>query len=192
MIFVNDGGVMFNEAAHFMGTNPLIRTAEIGLFAGLLLHIVQGLLIWRSNSSKRGVAYAVNPGNATAKWYSRSMGLLGTLILLFLIMHLYHFWVPSRITGLEETTTPSGETLHNLYIEMIGVFQVWWMVLIYVLGVGALGFHLVHGFRSAFHTLGLNYKKYDAFFRFTGTWFSIIICIIFAMMPLSIFFGIIQ
>jgi succinate dehydrogenase / fumarate reductase cytochrome b subunit len=44
MIFFNDGGLMFNKAAHFMGTNILIRSAEIVLFAGLILHIVDGLM----------------------------------------------------------------------------------------------------------------------------------------------------
>ena len=191
-VFFNDGGETFNIAAHFMGTNLLIRTAEIGLFAGLFLHIIQGLLIWRDNSKRRSVKYAVEAGNATSKWYSRSMGILGTLILLFLIMHIRHFWVPSRITGLEEVTLSDGDTVHNLYIEMITVFQTWWVVVLYVLGVISLGYHLIHGFRSAFHTLGLNYPKYDALLRAVGLWFSIIVCTLFALMPITMYFGLIK
>src|ERR1700761_8216050 len=78
-IFYNDGGVRFNEAAHFMGTNFVIRTTEIGLFAFLILHIVQGLNLWFKNRARRSNRYAVSAGNKTSKWYSRSMALLGTL-----------------------------------------------------------------------------------------------------------------
>ncbi len=87
-IFANDNGDLFNRAAHFMGTNFVIRTMEIVLFTGLLLHIVQGLMLWKENNSKRPTKYAVSAANQNSKWYSRSMGLLGTILLMFLIIHL--------------------------------------------------------------------------------------------------------
>src|SRR5690606_8291306 len=95
-IFFNDGGLMFNIGAHFMGTNWLIRAMEIVLFLGLILHAVQALVLTLENKKARPVAYDVVNGAANSKWYSRSMGLLGTLILMFLIIHLSHFWVVSR------------------------------------------------------------------------------------------------
>lgn len=189
MIFFNDHGETFNVAAHFMGTNILVRTAEIGLFAGLLLHIIQGLMLWRQNNSKRPVKYAVAPGNATSKWYSRSMGLLGTLILFFLIVHLVHFWVPSRFGGLEEVP---GEGMHNLYAKMQEVFQALWVVILYVLAVISLGYHLLHGFRSAFQTFGLNRHKYIGFISMCGTAFSIIVPAVFALMPILMYLKIID
>src|ERR1700722_14380682 len=79
-IFYNDGGVRFTEAAHFMGTNFVIRTIELGLFAFLILHIVQGLVLYFKNKSRRSVGYSVKAGNKTSHWYSRSMALLGTLV----------------------------------------------------------------------------------------------------------------
>ncbi|HCL84135.1 MAG TPA: succinate dehydrogenase, partial [Chitinophagaceae bacterium] len=94
-IWANDGGGMFNLASHFMATTVVIRIVEVGLFAGLVLHIVQGLVLEVQNRSRRKTGYAVSLGNKGSKWYSRSMGLLGTLLLFFLIMHLSHFWVPS-------------------------------------------------------------------------------------------------
>src|SRR6185436_9444054 len=87
MIFLNDGGKTFSHWGHFMGTNPIIRTLEIGLVIGFLLHIIQGLLLWKQNSAARPVKYAVVTPPGNSKWYSRSMTLLGTIILLFLIMH---------------------------------------------------------------------------------------------------------
>ena len=82
-----DNGQTFNHWAHLFGTNFFIRAMEYGLFAGLLLHIIQGLILWRQNKKARPVKYAVQKYKR-GKWYSRSMGLLGTLILLFLIIYL--------------------------------------------------------------------------------------------------------
>jgi succinate dehydrogenase / fumarate reductase cytochrome b subunit len=189
LIFFNDSGESFNEAAHFMGTNILVRTAEIGLFAGLLLHIVQGLMLWRQNTEKRPVKYAVSPGNATSKWYSRSMGLLGTLILFFLIVHMIHFWVPSRFGGLEEVP---GAGMHNLYAKMQEVFQELWVVVLYVIAVISLGYHLLHGFSSAFQTFGLNRHKYIGLISMLGTAFSIIVPFVFALMPILMYLKIID
>src|SRR6188768_3187998 len=75
-IWANDGGVMFNTGAHFMGSNWVPRILEIGLFVGFILHIVQGYMLSASNMSKRSKGYAVSYGNRGSKWYSRSMGLL--------------------------------------------------------------------------------------------------------------------
>jgi len=94
-IWANDGGEMFSKGAHFMGANWVPRVLEIGLFVGLILHIIQGLMLEFSNRGKKAIGYAVSYSKGS-KWYSRSMGLLGTLILLFLVMHLYHFWLPNR------------------------------------------------------------------------------------------------
>src|ERR1700761_2247526 len=99
MIWFNDGGVTFNKYAHFMGTNLIIRTMEIGLFAGLLLHVVDGLWLYAKNRAARPVKYAYNNESANSPWYSRSMAILGTLILLFLVIHLGNFWVKTRFTG---------------------------------------------------------------------------------------------
>ena len=187
-IFVNDGGKLFNEAAHFMGSNIFIRIAEIGLFAGLLIHIVQGLSLWQANRKRRPVQYAAHAGNATSTWYSRSMGLLGTLLLIFLVVHLAHFWVPSRFGHLEET----NYGVHNLYAEMQEEFAEWWVVLIYALAMVSLAYHLLHGFQSAFQTMGWNHKKYTPLIKAIGAGFSILIPFIFALMPILMFLGVIK
>ncbi len=196
MIFFNDEGQTFNHWGHFMGSNLLIRTAEIGLFVFLLIHIIQGLLLWKQNKSARPVKYIVTKPNANSKWYSRSMGLLGTLILIFLILHLYHFWTPSRFGGmgnvrsLEETVLSdyNNQPVHDLYKEMLLVFQNnLLVVIIYVLGVISLCWHLLHGFQSAFQTFGWNHKKYTPLIKLLGVGYSIIICLLFAMMPIAIY-----
>jgi succinate dehydrogenase / fumarate reductase cytochrome b subunit len=196
MIFFNDGGETFNHWGHLMGTNLIIRTMEIGLFAFLLMHIIQGLTLWNQNNKARPVKYAVNDANSNSKWYSRSMGLLGTLILIFLILHLYHFWTPSRFGGmagirpLEETSlsTYNNQEVHNLYAEMLLVFQNnLLVVVVYVLGVISLFWHLLHGFQSAFQTFGVNHKRYTPIIKGAGFVYSLIICLLFASMPVAMY-----
>ena len=184
LIWANDGGVMFGDAAHFMGSMIVIRIIEIGLMAGFLLHIIQGLMLEFQNRSKRKKGYAVAMGNKGSKWYSRSMGLLGTLILIFLIIHLSHFWVPNR----SNQGWLLGEEI-NLYERMRATFQEEWIVIVYVLGCISLAWHLVHGFQSAFRTLGVSNKRYLNLLNAVGVGFSIIVPLVFAMMPVSFYLG---
>jgi hypothetical protein len=99
-----DGGLMFNKAGHFMGSFVVPRVLEIGLFVGIFLHIIQGYMLTLENRSKRKIGYEVNYSKGS-KWYSRSMAILGTLLLMFLIMHIYHFWTPSRLGGIGNIKT---------------------------------------------------------------------------------------
>ena len=196
-IWANDGGKMFNTGANFMSSMLVIRIMEIGLFAGIIIHSIQGLILNAANNSKRKVAYAIDYGNRGSKWYSRSMGLLGTLLLLFLVMHIYHFWVPSRLGGianirpLEETSyfNGLGSEYHNLYAEMVNVFQNPIVVLLYVVGCISLAYHLMHGFESAFRTIGLHNNRYLIMLRYFGRGFSIVVSLAFAMMPISMYLG---
>lgn len=180
-IFWNDGGENFTACAHFMGTNFIIRTIEIGLFAFLILHIVQGLMLWSKNRARRTTKYAVKAGGATSPWYSRSMALLGTLILIFLIVHIPMFWAKNRASQ----TMGHGEL--DLYIMMRDEFQHLWIVIVYILGCFSLAWHLVHGFYSSLQTLGLATNKYKGLIKAIGIGFSIIVPLIFALMPLAFY-----
>lgn len=183
-IWAMDGGVMFNKGAHFMGSNIVPRILEIGLFVGFILHIVQGIMLELKNRSSRKKGYAVPMGNKGSKWYSRSMGFLGTIILLFLVMHLKDFWIPNR----SNQGWLLGEEL-DLYQKMLEVFSNGWVVIVYVLGCISLAWHLLHGFQSAFRTLGVSNPKYLRIIVATGTAFSIIVPLVFAMMPISMYLG---
>jgi succinate dehydrogenase / fumarate reductase cytochrome b subunit len=185
-----ENGEMFNKAAHFMGSTLLIRIMEIGLFAGIILHIAQGYLLTLENQKRRSVGYAVTYKDGS-KWYSRSMGLLGTLILIFLILHLYHFWVSARFTGkgLEEEITYNGVVMHNMFGLMKATFTEWWIVVVYALGCISLAYHLAHGFQSAFKTLGVHNKRYNIMLISIGYGYSIIIAALFILMPVSFIMG---
>jgi succinate dehydrogenase / fumarate reductase, cytochrome b subunit len=181
-IFLNDNGETFNAAAHFMSHNWVIRIMEVGLFAGLFLHIIQGLLLWKQNSAARPVKYAVSDAGKNSKWYSRSMGLLGTLLLFFLIIHVSKFFVDTKIALYGE-----GDAEHNLYYDMKEEFAKWWIVVIYLAGVISLFWHLLHGFGSAFQTLGINHKRYTPIIKAAGTVYTIVICLLFGLMPVAFY-----
>jgi len=200
-IWANDDGEMFNKAAHFMGDMIVIRIMEVGLFIGFIIHIVQGYVLESKNLARRGKGYKINLANRGSKWYSRTMGLLGTLLFLFLIMHINHFWVHSRlgnvasIEPLAEVVYPSNpnKPYHNLYALMIQTFRDDLLVVIlYVVGCISLAYHLLHGFQSAFRTLGLHNRKYIGIVQAFGGGFAILVSLAFAMMPVSIYLKWIQ
>ena len=193
-IWANDSGKMFNFSAHFMGSMIVIRIMEIVLFIFFIIHIIQGYVLETKNLRRRGKGYKINLANRGSKWYSRTMGLLGTLLLLFLVMHLYHFWTPSRLGGIGDIQPLTevdydGKGYHNLYAEMVRVFQNPVVVLIYVIGCISLAYHLMHGFQSTFRTLGVHNKRYLNILVTLGYAFAIIISATYAMMPISMYFG---
>jgi succinate dehydrogenase / fumarate reductase cytochrome b subunit len=183
-ILLNDNGETFNTAAHFMSHNWVIRVMEIGLFAGIIAHIVLTLKLHFENKSKRPVAYAVTDGKANSKWYSRSMALLGSLLLAFFIIHLGQFWAPTKIAVFNGEEENSYEVVKTVLSNPI-------FLIVYVLAFVSLGYHLLHGFPSAFQTLGLNHKKYTPIIKAAGTAFSIIVPGLFAAIAIALFFGLV-
>ena len=190
-IWAMDGGEMFNKAAHFMGSTVVIRIAEVGLFVGIFLHAIQGLLLEFQNRKKRAIGYQVPMGNKGSKWYSRSMGLLGTIILIFLVIHWKHFWIPSRFQDMNEVTI-NGVAMHDLFSLMKETFSEGWVVIVYVLACISLAWHLMHGFQSAFRSLGVHNNRYLRLLNAIGIGFSVIVPLAFAMMPVSMYFNWVQ
>jgi len=189
-IWANDGGDMFNRAANFMGSNVVPRIMEIGLFLGIFLHIIQGYLLTIENRKKRAIGYAVSYGEGS-KWYSRSMAVLGTILLLFFIIHWKQFWIPSRFGNVAETShaVANGMPVHNMFALMKDVFSELWVVIAYVIACISLAYHLAHGFQSAFKTLGVHNKRYHIMISSLGYGFAIIVPLVFAMMPVSFYLG---
>jgi succinate dehydrogenase / fumarate reductase cytochrome b subunit len=192
VVFVpGDNGEIFNKTADWLGQTLVPRVLEIGLFIFFIVHIVQGYVLEVQNRQKRGVGYAVSMGSKGSAWYRKSMGLLGTLIFLFLIVHIADFWIPSRFGALKDVMyedTP-GKNFNNLYGRMIEVLSNPWIVVLYVIGSISLAWHLIHGFQSSFRTLGVSNKRYLALLNTTGWIFSIVVSLLFAMMPISVYFG---
>jgi succinate dehydrogenase / fumarate reductase cytochrome b subunit len=118
------------------------------------------------------------------------MALLGTFIFLYLIMHVAQFWWPSRVTkALEEVQYGGAKPIHNLFLKMYDTFQHGWIVVLYLVGVLSLAFHLFHGFQTSFRTIGVHNKKYLALLKGLGYGFTFIVCLLFALMPISMYFN---
>jgi succinate dehydrogenase / fumarate reductase cytochrome b subunit len=190
----SDDGAMFNKAAHFMGSMVLIRILEVGLFAGIFLHLIQGYILTAQNNSKRSEGYKVPLGNRGSTWYSRSMGLLGTILLIFMILHWWHFWVPARFIGHPELTEVDlnntayhGVAMHNMFNLMKFTFSELWVVILYVVACISLAYHLLHGFQSSFRTIGLHNKKWMNLVKSVGAAFSILVPLLFALMPIAVY-----
>jgi len=185
-LFKHDHGVAFNTYSHFMGTNPIIRTLEWGLVLGFGFHIYESIALTRRNKAARGHGYAQWKAEQNSEWTSRNMGILGSIILIFLIVHLYNLFWRARFGGLEKVGGDNLETrdYDNLYMAVVSSFHVWWYVLLYVAAQLSLGYHLWHGFRSGFQTLGLNHRKYMPVIKYAGYAFAVVVAAGFAAMPL--------
>jgi succinate dehydrogenase / fumarate reductase cytochrome b subunit len=186
LLFRNDGGEAFNLYAQFMTTNPLVTIASVILYSGIILHVIYALILTIRNKSARPVGYAVAHPNQNSSWKSRNMGILGTIVLIFMIIHMRSFWYEMRFGELP-TVSIDGVEVKDLYSIVAAAFSQWWYVLIYVLAMIGLGYHLAHGFWSAFQTLGLQHKKYSPFIKKAGLAFAIAVPLLFASMPIYFF-----
>lgn len=183
-LLYNDGGEAFNIYAKFMTSNPLIKTTSYLLYSTFIIHIIWALLLILHNKKARPVAYAST--NKSGTWTSRNMGILGTIIFVFLIIHMKNFWYEMHWGGIP-TATYEGMEYKNLYAVVNAAFSEWWYVLLYVIAMFGIMFHLLHGFSSAFQTLGLNHPKYNPVIKGVGAVIAIGIPMAFAAIPILMF-----
>lgn len=175
----------FNEYALFMTTFPLIKIVSYGLYASIVLHAIVALILTVQNNKARPIRYAKNNAAANSSWASRNMGLLGTVILAFIIIHMKSFWAEYHWGSLPLDANGNKD----LYEITVTAFQQWWYSLLYVISMVALAFHLMHGFQSGFQSLGLSHAKYTPIIKKVSMAFGIIICLLFAIIPISIYFA---
>lgn len=145
LLFRNDGGAAFNQYSHFMATNLGIRILEVGLTLGFLLHIFFSLRVWWHNRSSRPEEYRRNKPSENSTLVSRTTIVTGSAVFIFLVVHLKSFFVPSRLTG-------DPRPMYDLVAE---AFRSPLYDGFYLVALALLGFHLRHGFQSAFQTFGL-------------------------------------
>jgi len=229
--------LQFNQYALFMQTNPAIKVLSYLTYFSIIFHAIDGIVLTIQNKKARPIGYAKEKASANSKWASRNMAVLGTLILVFIVMHMMHFWAKMHFSemplqksviqteyGDQElyNTTAGGyirvdqvekgliiiknktefydaranlktaegyKDLHKITIEFFKHEKNgFWFTLFYVFSMVALGFHLYHGFASAFQSLGANSPKYNKPIRLLGIGFSVIIPLLFAIIPIYIHF----
>lgn len=183
----SDSGQSFNVYAEFMSTNPLIQTVSKLNFFFILLHIVVTIMLTIKNRQARGPErYAVTSGKSSI-WASRNMAVLGTLVLIFIVIHIKDFYAQMH-WGSVPTVSYDGKEVRDLYTLVSFWFAKGWYVVLYCFCMIALAFHLWHGFASAFQTLGLNHMKYNPVINLVGKAFAVIVPALFALIPVMMFF----
>ncbi|MFT3794344.1 succinate dehydrogenase cytochrome b subunit [Flavobacterium sp.] len=237
-LLVPDNALNFNKYALFMTTNPAVKILSYLTYASIIFHAFDGAWLTYKNAKARPINYAKNNAAANSAWASRNMGVLGTVILIFIVTHMTTFWAPMHfdknmplqtinidMMGQKSeyyVTTDGGylpkaqvdqkmvyikdrtdfydsranvkikEGYKDLYKITIAFFKdaKYGLIytLLYVLSMGVLAFHLYHGFGSAFQSLGANNPKYNGLIKITGIGFSIIVPLLFAIIPLYIHF----
>ncbi len=168
----------FNVASHFMGTNPIIQFLMQPVLAfGVVFHLAMGMRLEMKNRSARPIKYAMNKGGENSTWMSRNMIITGMMILLFLGLHFYDFWIPELnvkyIQGDMSGLLPNGdfrywEELHHKFADPI------WVGL-YVISFVFLALHLMHGFQSAFQSVGFNHNKYTPVIKKLSNIYAIVV-----------------
>lgn len=178
----------FNTYAYFMTTNPAVMILSYLTYFSIIFHAVDGILLTIQNKKARPVGYQFNKPSENSAWTSRNMGILGSLILIFIVMHLWAFWAAMKFRMEPTYMLADGTMVKDLYPEVYNAFKKLWYVLLYAFCMIPLGLHLSHGFKSAFQSLGLNHSKYNGLIKGAGTAFSILVPLGFAIIPLYMYF----
>ena len=174
LLFKNDGGEAFEIYSDFMSTNTGIRILEIGLALGFLAHIILGVITWVSNRMARPEHYAVNRASQNSELSSRVTFITGSTIFIFLVVHLRSFFVPTRFPG---------DIKPNMFELVKSAFQNPYYDGFYIIALILLGYHLRHGFQSAFQTFGLR-PGYHRLIDLVAVVFWLLIPIGYATMPI--------
>ncbi len=177
------GRSQFNAYSHLLSGNIIIKLVSSVLYFSILYHMFDAALITLSNYKANAGSYKADNRAEVSSWISRNMGILGSIILIFLVIHFKDYWYVYKFGA-----PPVDADGHkDLYQIVVSSFEVWWYVTGYVVAIFALGFHLFHGVKSAFRTLGVYHEKFVLWLKYAGYAFSIIITIGFAIIPVIIY-----
>lgn len=191
----------FNAYALFMTTNPLVKILSYVTYFSILFHAIDGILLVVQNRKARPKKYAYSKPGRSSTWTSRSMGVLGTAILIFIVIHMSNFWYEMHFNLTPTYELDNGKVVKDLYKNVVMAFQgnpeiegsratSLIYVVGYVISMLILAFHLSHGFQSAFQSIGLKNNKYKAIISKAGLAFSIIVPLLFALIPILMFLGV--
>ncbi len=164
---------MFNAASHFMGTNALVQFALQPVLAfGVFFHLIMGMVLEMKNRSSRPIKYAYSKPEESSTWMSRNMIITGIMVMLFLGLHFYDFWLPELKTKfIDGVWNIDNRYFHELQEKFMDPVRVG----IYVLAFIFLALHLMHGFQSAFQSVGFRHNKYTPIIKKVSTIYAIVV-----------------
>lgn len=182
-----------NRYAHFLQSTPeLIWSARLGLLALVALHVWSAIQLSLENRASRPVRYAIDPARKSSSMASRTMLGTGSVIAAFIVYHLLHYTV--RVEGINGSLINFHDlkdpaTGHNdVYAMVIAGFQVWYVSLFYIIAIGLLCFHLSHGIKGMFQSLGLMNRNYRAIIDKAAPVFAAVLFLGYASIPAAVLF----
>lgn len=193
LLVFDNSGELFNQGAHFMGTNAIIKIVEPILALGFIIHIIWAAVLTLQNQKARPVGYAKSRQGVNATWASRNMFILGSMIFIFLVIHLYNFWwnikFPSLGTPLSAIMV-GGVEMEDTYTMVAGLFKSSVVYcLIYIAGAILLGLHVTHGFWSAFQSIGFCNDIWRKRLEYVAYFFAVLFAVGFSIIPLYFIAG---
>jgi len=175
----------YNFYSHLLTHNYIIKFISYVLYFSILAHVADSAwLTWQNWRARGKQGYKYDRRRAASAWYSRNMGLLGSLIFVFLVIHLKDFWFQYKFG--EMALDANGHK--DLYTIVVAAYDQLWYVILYVVSLLVLGFHLIHGFSSAFESLGVYHPRYAWWIKAFGWFYTVVIIGGFIAMPLVVYF----
>jgi succinate dehydrogenase / fumarate reductase cytochrome b subunit len=167
----------FNEASHFMGTNPLVQfLLQPILIFGVVFHFIMGFFLDLKNRKSRVINYAYNKPSANSSWVSRNMIISGLTVLAFLGIHFVDFWIPEiNVKYIQGDMSGMHNGEFRYFHELHEKFAATPRVIAYIIAFIFLSLHLLHGFQSSFQSVGIATSKTRLSFYKFGNIFAIIV-----------------
>jgi succinate dehydrogenase / fumarate reductase cytochrome b subunit len=177
------GPLKINEySAALRRLGPLLWLARGGLLAALILHVIAAYQLTRRKHAARPVGYAdAEPQVST--FAARTIRWGGVLLLVFIVLHLLHFTFGTIHPAFDHK---------DVYGNIVGAFQVWWVALLYLVAMVGLGLHLYHGTWSSLRTLGLTRPSGNPMKRRVAAVLAWAIYLGFSIIPIAVFAGVIR
>jgi succinate dehydrogenase / fumarate reductase cytochrome b subunit len=173
----------FNSYSQLISGLSIIKVISYVLYASILYHVIDALWITVVNWKANDKSYKTDNRAEVSGWISRNMGILGSLILIFLVIHFKDYWYVYKF-GVLPTDAEGNKDLYQI---VVASFSVLWYVIAYVIALLALGLHLIHGVSSAFRTLGVYHPKYIKWIKYAGYTFSVAITTGFVIIPIILY-----
>lgn len=177
---------LYNSYSTTLRESPLIKIVAYILYLSIVLHVVYALLIILNNRKAKSKPYLLNRNKENSSWTSQNMGLLGIMILLFIVVHLANFWARIKL-GLGENVALDADGHVDVYEVTYSLFQNVYYVVFYTILMIPLGLHLNHGLKSAFKTLGFYHKKGLRVLAKISLVYAAIMAVGFGLIPFIVF-----
>ncbi len=178
---------MYNSYSTLLRENPLIKLVAYALYLSIILHVIYALLVTIRNKKAKPDKYAINHTQENSSWASQNMGLIGTFILIFIVVHLANFWARIKL-GMGEGVGVDDLGNKDVYEVTSSLFHNIFYVIFYSLLMIPLGFHLHHGLKSAFKTLGFYHKEGLRILSKVALVYALVISILFGIIPFIVYF----